>query len=142
MHSFLAELKDMKSGQPLYTPIDQTGSYAPQAVLYPQWSHMGPPQGPGAGQQASQLHHTQHHHMYSQGGQFRPGLVGFNHPMPAYMSSSHEGSANFVLPVPVQQLQQLQIAGGHPGAFCLMNPNHSAIYMATQQSAGQSQHDS
>lgn len=133
---------DMKSGQPLYSPIDQTGSYAPQAVLYPHWSPMGPPQGPGAGQQASQLHHTQHHHMYSQGGQLRPGLAGFNHPMQSYMSSSHEAGATFVLPVPVQQLQQLQIAGGHPGGFCLMNPNHPAIFMATQQATGQSQHDS
>jgi hypothetical protein len=58
------------------------------------------------------------------------------------MSSSHEAGATFVLPVPVQQLQQLQIAGGHPGGFCLMNHNHPAIFMATQQATGQSQHDS
>jgi hypothetical protein len=34
----------------------------------------------------------------------------------------HETGATFVLPM--QQLQQLQIANGHPGAFCLVNSPH------------------
>jgi len=130
-------LDDMKSGHPLYPPMDPTASFPPQAILYPQWSAMAP-QVPMQQQQA-----PQHHPMYGQPAQLRPTLQGFNHHMPSYMSSSHENAAAFVLPVPVPQLQQLQIANGHPGAFCVVNPQtHPALFMPPPQSQPQTQHDS
>jgi hypothetical protein len=79
--------------------------------------------------------------MYGQAAQLRPTLAGFNHPMPSYMQSSHETGATFVLPLPVQQLQQLQIANGHPGAYCVVNSPHPALYMSTGQQQSQQQHE-
>jgi hypothetical protein len=78
--------------------------------------------------------------MYGQAAQLRQTLAGFNHPIPSYMQSSHEPGAAFVLPLPVQQLQQLQIANGHPGAYCVVNPTHPGLYMQTGQPQSQ-QHD-
>jgi hypothetical protein len=56
----------------------------------------------------------------------------------------HETGAAFVLPM--QQLQQLQIANGHPGAFCLVNPHahphahpHAALFMPAPQQTVQAQ---
>ena len=123
----------MKSGQPLYPPMDQTGSYAPQAVLYPPWTALPPQQVPS--QQGPP------HPMYGQAGQLRPTLAGYNHPIPSYMQSSHETGATFVLPLPVQQLQQLQIANGHPGTYCVVNPQHPALYMSAGQQQTQPQHE-
>ena len=154
----------MKSGHPLY-PMDQTVSYQTPAVIFPQWSPMqaasmlsqqasaqqqqappptlvsGPPQHP---------HHPGHHPMYAQAQQIRQPLGVFNPAMSSYMQLSHgpgpENGATFVMPM--QQLQQLQIANGHPGAFCLVNPSHqhghhhgATIYMPThhQSSAAQTQ---
>jgi RNA recognition motif-containing protein len=128
-------LDDMKSGPPLYSPMDQTGSYTPQAVLYPPWTQMQPQQVQVPPQQAPP------HPMYGQAAQLRPTLAGFNHPMPSYMQSSHETGATFVLPLPVQQLQQLQIANGHPGAYCVVNSPHPALYMSTGQQQSQQQHE-
>jgi hypothetical protein len=128
-------LDDMKSGPPLYSPMDQTGSYAPQAVLYPPWTAIPQQQVPVQPQQAPQ------HPMYGQPGQLRSTLAGFNHPIPSYMQSSHEPGATFVLPLPVQQLQQLQIANGHPGAYCVVNSPHPALYMQTGQQQSQQQHE-
>ena len=126
----------MKSGPPLYSPIDQTGSYPPQAVLYPPWTAIPPQQVPVQPQQAPP------HPMYGQAAQLRPGLQGFNHPIPSYMQSSHETGATFVVPLPVQQLQQLQIANGHhPGAYCVVNPSHPALYMSAGQPQTQQQHE-
>jgi hypothetical protein len=142
--AFNRNFKDMKSGQPLYSPLDQTGSYPHQTVLYPQWSPMPPQQVSVSGQPTGSLHQNPHHHMYGQPTQLRPTLTGFNHAIPPYMSSSHETGTTFVLPLPVQQLQQLQIANGHPGTFCLMNPPHPALFMTAAQATGQPQshHDS
>ena len=145
LFSCVETTQDMKSGPPLYTPIDQTGSYGHQAVLYPHWSQMSAPPVSVPGQPAPQLHPNPHHPMYGQAAQLRPGLTGYNHPMSSYLSSGHEQGATFVMPLPVQQLQQLQIANGHPGAFCLMNPPHPAMFMTAAQAAGQpqsQQHDS
>jgi len=130
---FKTGLDDMKSGPPLYPPMDQTGSYAPQAVLYPPWTQI---------QQQQQVPQQQAppHPMYGQAPQLRSALTGFNHHIPSYMQSSHETGATFVLPLPVQQLQQLQIANGHPGAYCVVNPTHPALYMPTGQQQSQ-QHD-
>jgi hypothetical protein len=114
--------------------MDQTGSYAPQAVLYPPWTQIQQQQVPVQQQQAPP------HPMYGQAAQLRSTLTGFNHPMPSYMQSSHEPGA-FVLPLPVQQLQQLQIANGHPGAYCVVNPQHPALYMSAGQPQSQQQHD-
>jgi hypothetical protein len=125
-------LDDMKSGPPLYSPMDQTGSYPHQAVLYPPWTPMPPQQVPP--QPAPP------HPMYGQAAQLRPTLAGFNHPIPSYMQSSHETQAAFVLPLPVQQLQQLQIANGHPGAYCVVNSPHPALFMSTGQPQSQ-QHE-
>jgi hypothetical protein len=125
---------DMKSGPPLYSPMDQTGSYAPQAVLYPPWTQIQQQQVPVPQQQAPP------HPMYGQAAQLRSTLTGFNHPMPSYMQSSHEPGA-FVLPLPVQQLQQLQIANGHPGTYCVVNSPHPALFMSTGQPQSQQQHD-
>jgi hypothetical protein len=127
-------LDDMKSGPPLYSPMDQTGSYAPQAVLYPPWTTI--PQ-----QQVSVPQQAPPHPMYGQAAQLRPGLAGFNHPIPSYMQSSHENGTAFVLPLPVQQLQQLQIANGHRGGYCLVNSQHPALYMPTGQLPSQQQHE-
>ncbi|UJR23019.1 hypothetical protein I4U23_026045 [Adineta vaga] len=124
---------DMKSGPPLYPPMDQTGSYPPQAVLYPPWTQI--PQQQVQTQQAPQ------HHMYGQPAPLRQTLAGFNHQIPSYMQSSHEPGAAFVLPLPVQQLQQLQIANGHPGAYCVVNPPHPALFMSAAQQQSQQQHD-
>jgi hypothetical protein len=128
-------LKDMKSGPPLYSPMDQTGSYPPQAVLYPSWTPMPPQQVPVQAQQAPP------HPMYGQAAQLRQTLAGFNHHIPSYMQSSHENGGAFVVPLPVQQLQQLQIANGHPGAYCVVNPSHPALFMSTAQQQSQQQHD-
>ena len=116
--------------------MDQTGSYAPQAVLYPQWTSM-PPQQVQVPQQPAPPHP-----MYGQAAQLRQTLAGYNHHMPSYMQSSHDTPTAFVLPLPVQQLQQLQIANGHPGAYCVVNPSqHPGIYMSTGQLQSQQQHD-
>ncbi|CAF1169867.1 unnamed protein product [Adineta ricciae] len=123
--------KDMKSGPPLYTPIDQTGSYPPQAVLYPPWPQLPPSQVPT--QQAPP------HPIYGQPAPLRQALAGYNHPIPPYMQSSHEPGAAFVLPLPVQQLQQLQIANGHPGAYCVVNSPHHALFMSAAQQQSQAQ---
>jgi hypothetical protein len=124
----------MKTGPPLYSPIDQTGSYPHQAVLYPPWTQMQQQQVPVQNQPAPP------HPMYGQAAQLRPTLAGFNHHIPSYMQSSHENQPTFVLPLPVQQLQQLQIANGHPGAYCVVNQSHPALYMSAQQQS-QQQHD-
>jgi RNA recognition motif-containing protein len=152
-------LDDMKSGHPLY-PMDQTVSYQSQAVVFPQWSPMQAAsilsqQAPSQQQQAppptlvsgppQHPHHPAHHQMYAQAQQLRPPLGVFNPAMQSYMQLSHgpghETGAAFVLPM--QQLQQLQLTNGHPGAFCLVNPQHphahphaTALYMqAPQQTA-------
>ena len=125
----------MKSGPPLYSPMDQTGTYAPQAVLYPPWTTLPPQQLPVQQQSAPP------HPMYGQPTQLRPGLAGFNHHLQSYMQSSHDPGATFVLPLPVQQLQQLQIANGHPGPYCVVNPSHPALYMPTGQPQSQQQHE-
>jgi hypothetical protein len=113
--------------------MDQTGSYAPQTVLYPPWAAIPQQQVPP--QQAPP------HPMYGQAAQLRSGLAGFNHHIPSYMQSSHETGATFVVPLPVQQLQQLQIANGHPGAYCVVNSQHPALYMSTGQQQSQQQHE-
>lgn len=125
----------MKSGSPLYSPMDQAGSYAPQGVLYPSWTPLPPQQVPVQHQTAPP------HHMYGQPAQLRPGLAGFNPHIQSYMQSSHDSSAAFVLPLPVQQLQQLQIANGHPGAYCVVNSPHPALYMQAGQPQSQPQHE-
>ena len=89
----------MKSGQPIYPHLDQTGSYPTQAVLYPQWSAMGPQQVNVPGQPTQSLHPNAHHPMYNQGTSLRPTLTGFNHPIPSYMSSNHETGTAFVVPL-------------------------------------------
>ncbi len=130
----------MKSGHPLY-PMDQTVSYQSQAVVFPQWSPMTaaqmlPQQAPNQQQQPPPTlvsgppqhshHHPGHHPMYAQAAQLRQPLGVFNPAIPSYMHLSHgpghDTGAAFVLPM--QQLQQLQIANGHPGAFCLVNSPH------------------
>ena len=142
----------MKSGHPLY-PMDQTVSYQSPAVVFPPWASMPaqilPQQAPNQQQQAPPTivsgppphpHHHGHHHMYAQAPQLRQPLGVFNPPIPSYMQLSHgpghETGAAFVLPM--QQLQQLQIANGHPGAFCLVNPPHPhahphALFMPAPQ---------
>jgi hypothetical protein len=139
----------MKSGHPLY-PMDQTVSYQSPAVVFPPWPPMSaqilPQQNPNQQQQAphphQHPHHPAHHHMYAQAQQLRPPLGVFNPSIPSYMQLSHgpghETGAAFVLPM--QQLQQLQIANGHPGAFCLVNPQHphahphaAALFMPAPQ---------
>ncbi|CAM4865741.1 unnamed protein product [Rotaria socialis] len=128
-------LDDMKSGPPLYSPMEQTGSYQHQTVIYSPWAQISPQQVPVHSQQAPQ------HPMFGPGGQLRQGLQGFNHPIPSYLQSSSENGAAFVLPLPVQQLQQLQIANGHPG-YCVVNPPpHHAYYMSAAQPQSQPQHD-
>ncbi|CAM4781207.1 unnamed protein product [Rotaria magnacalcarata] len=128
-------LDDMKSGPPLYSPMEQTGSYQHQTVIYSPWAQISPQQVPVHSQQAPQ------HPMFGPGGQLRQGLQGFNHPIPSYLQSSPENGAAFVLPLPVQQLQQLQIANGHPG-YCVVNPPpHHAYYMSAAQPQSQPQHD-
>lgn len=123
----------MKSGPPLYTPMDQTGSYPPQAVIYSPWAQISPQQVPVHSQQAPP------HTIFGPGGPIRPTLSGFNHHIPSYMQPSAENGGAYVLPLPVQQLQQLQIANGHPGAFCLVNPPHhhghphAALFMPAPQ---------
>jgi RNA recognition motif-containing protein len=128
-------LDDMKSGPPLYSPMEQTGSYPPQAVLYPTWTQISPQQVPVHTQPAPP------HAMYGQAAPLRPTLPGFNHPIPSYMQSTAENGAAFVVPLPVQQLQQLQIANGHPGAYCVVNPQHPAFFMQPGQPQSQPQHD-
>ncbi len=125
----------MKSGPPLYSPMDQQGSYPPQAVLYPQWTPIPQQQVP--------TQPAPPHPMYGQPAQLRQTLAGFNHHIPSYMQSTHEPNATYVLPLPVQQLQQLQIANGHhPGAYCVVNPQHQALFMsAAQAQSQQQQHD-
>ncbi len=142
----------MKSGHPLY-PMDQTVSYPSPAVVFPPWPQMSAPpmlsqQAPNQQQQQTIVsgpphpHHPAHHHMYAQAPQLRPPLGVFNPTMPSYMQlshgSGHETGAAFVLPM--QQLQQLQIANGHPGAFCLVNSPHphahhhaTALFMQAPQ---------
>jgi hypothetical protein len=142
---------DMKSGHPLY-PMDQTVSYPSPAVVFPPWPQMSAPpmlsqQAPNQQQQTivsgpPHPHHPAHHHMYAQAPQLRPPLGVFNPTMQSYMQlshgSGHETGAAFVLPM--QQLQQLQIANGHPGAFCLVNSPHphahhhaTALFMQAPQ---------
>ncbi|CAF3328199.1 unnamed protein product [Rotaria sp. Silwood1] len=147
-------LDDMKSGHPLY-PMDQTVSYPSQTVVFPPWPPMSaaqmlPQQAPTQQQQAPppivsgpppHPSHPAHHPMYAQAAQLRPPLGVFNPAIPSYMQLSHgpgpETGAAFVLPM--QQLQQLQIANGHPGAFCLVNPPHhhghphAALFMPAPQ---------
>lgn len=132
---FLLNKKDMKTGPPLYSPMDQAGSYAPQAVFCPPWTQLPPQQVQVPQQQAPP------HPMYGQPAQLRQAIAGFNHPMPSYMQSSHETGAAFVVPLPVQQLQQLQIANGHPGAYCVVNSPHPALFMPQGQPQSQPQHD-
>ncbi len=137
----------MKSGHPLY-PMDQTVSYQSPAVVFPPWPPMSaqmlPQQAPNQQQQAPHphQHHPGHHHMYAQAPQLRPQLGVFNPTIPSYMQLSHapghETGTAFVLPM--QQLQQLQIANGHPGPFCLVNPQHphahphaAALFMPAPQ---------
>lgn len=131
------------NGQPLYAPIDQAGSYSAQTLLYHQWPPMAPPV-PVPGQPGVALHPNPHHPIYGQSGPLRPPLAGFNHSFQPYIASAHEGGSAYVLPVPVQQLQQLHITSGHPGSFCIMNSAHPGIFMTPQQTGGQvpSQHDS
>ncbi len=145
----------MKSGHPLY-PMDQTVSYQSPTVVFPQWppmsaasilSHQASSQQQQQQQQQAMVsgppphtHHPAHHQMYAQ-AQLRPPLGVFNPAIPSYMHLSHgpgpETGAAFVLPM--QQLQQLQIANGHPGAFCLVNPQHphahphAALFMQAHQ---------
>ncbi|UJR25882.1 hypothetical protein I4U23_007231 [Adineta vaga] len=142
--SYKTGFEDMKSGHPLY-PMDQTVSYSSPTVVFPPWSSMSaaqmlPPQAQNHHQQHQQqqqqqtivsgppshAHHPAHHPMYAQAAQLRQPLGVFNPAIPSYMHLSHgpghESGAAFVLPM--QQLQQLQIANGHAGAFCLMNPPH------------------
>ncbi|CAF1576959.1 unnamed protein product, partial [Rotaria sordida] len=146
-------LDDMKSGHPLY-PMDQTVSYSSPAVVFPPWPQMSaaqmlPQQAPAQQQQAPPIvsgppphpQHPAHHPMYAQAAQLRQPLGVFNPAMQSYMQLSHgpghESGATFVLPM--QQLQQLQIANGHPGAFCLVNsPHHhghphAALFMQAPQ---------
>lgn len=130
----------MKSGHPLY-PMDQTGSYSSPAVVFPSWAPMSATQilsqqAPNQQQQAPpptivsgpppHPHIPAHHPMYAQAPQLRQPLGVFNPHIPSYMQLSHgpghETGAAFVLPM--QQLQQLQIANGHPGAFCFVNSPH------------------
>lgn len=142
----------MKNGQPIYSHLDHTASYPTQAVLYPPWPAMGPPPVPVPNQGNPSLHGNPHHPLYGQAGPLRPGLPGFNHPLPPYIPSTHETGTAFVVPVPVQQLQQLQIANGHPGTYCVMNGPHPALFMQAPAPApaavsqangqGQSPHDS
>ena len=70
----------MKTGPPIYSPMEQTGSYPPQAVLYPPWAPIPPQQVPT---QAAPPHAS-----YGQTTQLRPALSVFNHPIPSYMQSS------------------------------------------------------
>jgi RNA recognition motif-containing protein len=128
-------LDDMKSGPPLYSPLEQTGSYPHQTVIYSPWTTISPQQVPVPTQQAPQ------HPMYGPGAQLRSTMQNFNAPIPSYMQSSHENGAAFVLPLPVQQLQQLQIANGHPGAYCVVNPQHPAFFMPAIQPQSQPQHE-
>jgi len=136
---------DAKNGQPIYSHLDQTASYATQ-VLYPPWPGMGPGGVPVPGQPNPSLHGTPHHPLYGQGAPLRQAMAGFNHPMSQYIPSSHEPGTTYVLPLPVQQLQQLQIANGHPGPFCVMNAPHPALFMAAPppqaNGQGQSPHES
>lgn len=143
----------MKSGHPLY-PMDQAVSYPSQTVVFPSWpplsaAPMLPQQAPTQQQQApppivsgppQHQPHPAHHQMYAQAAQLRQQLGVFNPAIPSYMQLSHgpgpESGATFVLPM--QQLQQLQIANGHPGAFCLVNPQHPhahphALFMQAPQ---------
>lgn len=146
----------MKSGHPLY-PMDQTGSYPSPAVVFPPWSPISaaqilPSQAPNQQQAPPPTivsgppphHHLSGHHpMYAQAPQLRQPLGVFNPHIPSYMQLSHgpghETGAAFVLPM--QQLQQLQIANGHPGPFCLVNPQHhhhahphpTALFMPAHQ---------
>jgi len=150
----------MKSGHPLY-PMDQTVSYQSPAVVFPPWPPMSAAQilsqqPPNQQQQAPpptivsgpppHPHHPAHHQMYAQAPQLRQSLGVFNPSIPSYMQLSHgpghETGATFVLPM--QQLQQLQIANGHPGGFCLVNAQHphahghphaTALFMPTHQQA-------
>ncbi|CAF0947903.1 unnamed protein product [Rotaria sp. Silwood1] len=126
---------DMKTGPPLYSPMEQTGSYQPQAVLYPTWTQISPQQVPVHTQPAPP------HPMYGTAAPLRQTLPGFNHPIPSYMQSTPENGGAFVVPLPVQQLQQLQIANGHPGAYCVVNPQHPAFFMPPGQPQSQPQHD-
>jgi hypothetical protein len=141
----------MKSGHPLY-PMDQTVSYPSQAVVFPPWPPMLSQQAQHQQQQASQQtivsgppqhpHHSAHQQMYAHAPQLRQQLGVFNPAMQSYMHLSHgpghDTGAAFVLPM--QQLQQLQIANGHPGAFCLVNSPHphahhhaTTLYMQAPQ---------
>lgn len=139
---------DMKNGQPIYSHLDQTASYPPTTVLYPSWQPMGPGGVPVPGQPNASLHGNPHHPLYGQPAPLRPSMTGFNHHMPQYIPSSHETGAAFVVPLPVQQLQQLQIASGHPPQFCVMNGPHPTLYMAAAppppqaNGQGQSPHES
>lgn len=138
---------DAKNGQPIYSHLDQTASYPAPTVLYPPWQPMGPGAVPVPGQPNGPLHGNPHHPLYGQGAPLRPSMTGFNHPMSQYIPSSHEGGPAFVVPLPVQQLQQLQIANGHP-QFCVMNAPHPTLFMAAAppppqaNGQGQSPHES
>ncbi|CAF3249215.1 unnamed protein product [Rotaria socialis] len=149
-------LDDMKSGHPLY-PMDQTVSYQSPTVVFPTWSPMSAQQmmsqqNPQQQQQAPPSMvpgppphgtHPAHHQMYAQAAPLRPPIGVFNPAIPSFMPLSHgpgpENGQAYV--VPMQQLQQLQIANGHPGAFCLLNPAHhhghphATLYMPAPQQA-------
>jgi len=129
-------LDDMKSGHPLY-PMDQTVSYPSPAVVFPPWASMSPAQllpqqtSNHQQQQAPQPtivsgppHHHNHHPMYAQAPQLRQQLGVYNPTIPSYMQLSHGPGHETAFVLPMQQLQQLQIANGHPGAFCLVNSPH------------------
>ncbi|CAF0774212.1 unnamed protein product [Adineta steineri] len=129
---YKSTLDEMKGGPPIYSPMDQQGSYPHQALVYSQWGS-GPPQQIQAQQAAP-------HQMYGQPAPLRQSLAGFNHLNPSYMPLQHELGTAFVLP---QQLQQLQIANGHhAGGYCVLNPSHPTIFMQAQQQSQQQQlHD-
>lgn len=133
------------NGQPPYAPLDQAGPYTAPPVLYHNWPSLAPPPVPVHNQPGAPLHPTGHHPMYSQPTPMRPSIPGFNHMSP-YLATAPEPGPAYVLPVPVQQLQQLHIANGHPGTFCIMNPGHPGFFMTSPQTAAPGQvpvqHDS
>lgn len=131
----------MKSGHPLY-PMDQGVPYQAPAVIFPPWtsiqaaSMLPPPTSAQQGQGppppptivSGPPHHPHHHPhaMYPQAPQLRPPIGFVNPAIPSFMHLSHgpgpEGAPAFLLPM--QQLQQLQIANGPGGPFCVVNPHH------------------
>ena len=132
--SFLNENnQDMKTGPPLYSPMEQAGPYPSQTVLYSPWAPMSPQQVPVPAQPAPPPQ------IYGPAAHLRPTLPNFNPHLSSYVQSPHENGAAFVVPLPVQQLQQLQIATGHPGTYCVINPAHPGFFMPASQPQPQSQ---